>query len=385
MRGMRERDLKKNPKQEREKKILLGLVDLYLRTGKPIGSNTLKEEGFEAISSATIRNYFSKLEKEGYLAQQHTSGGRVPTDLAFKYYAICMQEQQKVADPALDLKMHTLLTQETKELHSFLEQSIDHLSTETKAACFLLSPSFDQDFITSIRLMNLDPKRILCVILTHFGFVHTEVLYTQSKLSNFSLHRIEEFFSSKLANTASPELSKEEKIFAERCFNEIALRNIIHFTSPTNNEIYRAGLSQLLNYQECQDTCVLSDALQIFDRPTLLSSLLKEAMHSKHLKCWIGRDLNNYVTNSKEFSILAIPYYIHNKPVGAVALLAPNRMNYRENFSLLRAFSQYVSQSLTKSVYKFNIVWHQPKQESGEQTTKTISRSPSHLLEDRSR
>jgi len=66
---------KKNKKATREHKVLLGLVELYLKTGKPIGSNTLKEHGFEDLSSATIRNYFAKLEEQGFLKQPHSSGG----------------------------------------------------------------------------------------------------------------------------------------------------------------------------------------------------------------------------------------------------------------------------------------------------------------------
>lgn len=54
-------------KQEKENHILLGLVELYIKTGKPIGSNTLKESGFDHLSSATIRNYFFKLEEQGFL------------------------------------------------------------------------------------------------------------------------------------------------------------------------------------------------------------------------------------------------------------------------------------------------------------------------------
>ena len=60
-------------KQEKENNILLGLVELYIQTGKPIGSNTLKESGFDHLSSATIRNYFFKLEEQGFLSQQHSS------------------------------------------------------------------------------------------------------------------------------------------------------------------------------------------------------------------------------------------------------------------------------------------------------------------------
>src|ERR1041385_7683673 len=78
---------KKPAKSQREKLILFALVELYLKTGKPIGSNTLKDNWFENLSSATIRNYFAKLEEGGYLKQQHSSGGRSPTPLAYKLYA----------------------------------------------------------------------------------------------------------------------------------------------------------------------------------------------------------------------------------------------------------------------------------------------------------
>ena len=76
----------KKGKQQREHDVLLGLVDYYIQTGKPVGSNTLKEAGFDNLSSATIRNYFASLDDNGYLTQQHTSGGRIPTDKALRLY-----------------------------------------------------------------------------------------------------------------------------------------------------------------------------------------------------------------------------------------------------------------------------------------------------------
>ena len=84
---------KKLPKNDREQAVLLGLVELYLKIGKPIGSSTLQEHGFESLSTATIRNYFSKMEEMGYLKQQHTSGGRIPTEKAFRLYADTYKSQ----------------------------------------------------------------------------------------------------------------------------------------------------------------------------------------------------------------------------------------------------------------------------------------------------
>ncbi|MBI5273453.1 MAG: heat-inducible transcriptional repressor HrcA [Chlamydiales bacterium] len=379
---MKKTDLKKNPKKDRERKVLLGLIDLFVRTGKPIGSNTLKDHGFEAISSATIRNYFAKLEKEGYLKQHHTSGGRVPTDLAYKFYATAMEETYHL-EPHYDLQLHTLLSKETQEINTYLEQSLDHLSMLTNCACFLSAPIFDQDFIVNVKLVGLDTHRILCIILTNFGFVHTEVLYTQIKLGSFSLKRIEEFFAAKLSNQETKELSGEERTFAERCFNEIALRNILHFTTPQKSPIYKAGLAQLLKHPECQDTTILSNGLQIFDKPNLISSLLKETLQLKKLKFWIGKDLQAYSINNEEFSLIAIPYYIHHRPVGALAILGPSRMHYPKYFAILDAFSKYLSENLTKSIYKFKIAWHQAYPEESNTLWKSLEFSSQAMIEDK--
>ena len=77
----------KSSKQERERDVLLGLVGYYIKTAKPVGSDTLKETGFPHLSSATIRNYFQHLEEDGFLMQHHTSSGRIPTAKAFRFYA----------------------------------------------------------------------------------------------------------------------------------------------------------------------------------------------------------------------------------------------------------------------------------------------------------
>ncbi len=78
-------------KEERQYKVLIALIEHYILTGKPVGSNTLRESGLDHLSSATIRNYFASLEELGLLEQQHASGGRTPTEKAFRLYAQEMQ------------------------------------------------------------------------------------------------------------------------------------------------------------------------------------------------------------------------------------------------------------------------------------------------------
>ena len=159
--------IKRLAKEDKETAILFGLIELYIKTNEPIGSNSLKEKGFDYMSSATIRNYFAKLEKKGLLTQQHASGGRVPTTKAFKLYA-----EKHLQEPQIEKKddefLKSNLKLETEEVVDYLAHAAETLSQITKCAVFQSSPRFDQDFIRDIKLINLNNKKILFVIITDF-------------------------------------------------------------------------------------------------------------------------------------------------------------------------------------------------------------------------
>src|SRR5579872_5881271 len=167
---------KKLPKTDREQAVLLGLVDLYLTTGKPIGSQTLQENGFESLSSATIRNYFSKMEEEGYLKQPHTSGGRLPTAKAFRLYADSCRGRESLEGETVEILEESLKKKE-KEVATALHLAAESLSDLAKCAVFISAPRFDQDFVQDIRLIQLDPTKLLSVVITDFGLIRTETMY----------------------------------------------------------------------------------------------------------------------------------------------------------------------------------------------------------------
>ena len=95
---------KKPSKEEREKKVLIGLISLYIETGKSVGSDTLRKKGFKDLSSATIRNYFVRLEEAGYLHQAHSSGGRVPTKKAYRLFADYVYKEPCIIEPSFQIE-----------------------------------------------------------------------------------------------------------------------------------------------------------------------------------------------------------------------------------------------------------------------------------------
>ena len=221
---------KRSSKNEREQKVLIGLVEHYIQTGKPVGSVTLKESGFEDLSSATLRNYFASLEAAGYLTQQHASGGRIPTHRAFKLYANEMANDG-IIDSSMAKEIHAIGHIETKEIIKTLQTLADTLSKLSGIASFITLPRFDHDTILDVKVVPIDASRLLVVLITDFGQIQTETLYTEIPIHNFGAKRIENYFKSRLFNLALPEnLEPEEESAAKKFYNEAMVRYLVGST-----------------------------------------------------------------------------------------------------------------------------------------------------------
>lgn len=354
--------LKRVKKQDRELRVLFGLIELYIEMGKPVGSHTLLEHGFSDLSSATIRNYCAKLEELGLLTQQHSSGGRIPTDAAFRLYAKENFEASAI-DNETEQKLHILHGKETKEPAFFLNQATELLSQITNLVAFVSSPRFDHDFILDIKLVAIDARRCLVVLVTNFGLVQTETLYTAKKLSAFSLKRLENYFLARLHGKVEmiPTLDKMESELAEYFYHEVMVRYIVGQANFTEQDITQSGFSKLLSYPELGDPSVLAASLSLFENRRGLANLLADTMKGSDLSIRIGNDLENYTHCITSTSVITIPYYLNRSVAGAVGVLGPTRVPYKKLIAILKVFSSYISDSLTGSLYKFKLHYRKPQ------------------------
>lgn len=352
---------KLSQKQERERDVLFGVVETFIATGRPVGSNTLKENGFEYLSSATIRNYFSKLEEEGYLSQQHSSGGRIPSEKAFHLYAKEFSDKGVVEDSTLT-QIEKLQTYETKEIPLLIRKTLEELSLLTDSPAFISSPKFDQDFIADFKILPLDSKRTLIALLTDFGSIQTEILYTEQKISSFSAKRIESYLNFRLSGQNKPDLiSPEEEELANRFYSEVIVRFFVGYTNFSSEEIHCTGFSKMLRYPELREASSLADALSLFENTTSLRHILRDTGAHKELKFWIGEDLLSFGSKSKDIAVIAIPYFINAQEIGAFGILGPIRLPYRKIFGILKAMSHALSRAITQNLYKFQITYRPPE------------------------
>lgn len=346
---------KKLGKTDREQAVLLGLVELYLEQGKPIGSHTLQENGFESLSSATIRNYFAKMEDQGLVKQQHTSGGRIPTDKALRIYinhsiksGYIKKEQEEM--------LHKTVFHSSKEIATSLNRMGEALSDVTDCAVFISMPRFDQDFIQTVRFITLDSLTLLSVVITDFGLIRTEAIYLEKTVHPTFLKSLEEYFLWRLNKGEKPLFNNEGELkIAQRIYNEIMVRHVVGYANFSEEDILRTGLSKLLAYPEFNDATSLAGSLSLLENEAGMRSLLRECCKKNEMNVWVGSEMHPFVPSGSECAVIATPYRINQTIAGGIALLGPSRLPYRNLFGLSQWFAQEISKFLTESLYKHHI------------------------------
>ncbi len=376
---------KRGNKQERERQILIGLVEHYLQTGRPVGSHTLQEAGFEMFSSATIRNYFSHLEEEGYLCQQHSSGGRLPTEKAYRLYI--KEPIEREIPLEVQQACERLRCWEGRDVVNFLQQGAELISHICHGAIFLSLPRFDQDFVTDLKLMPLDAERCLGVILTDFGLVRSEVLQLPYKLSALSAKRMEAFFKWRLTQLERPEnLTIEEECLANQLYHELMIRYVVNYSQFYEEDLIRTGFSQLLQHPDFHETELMSRALGLFENGQSLRKIIQQSLQANQLQCWIGEDLKAFSPQPPFCSLLTIPYYVGPAPVGTIGLLSSQRCDYHMLFAILQNFSKSISEALSHNIYKYKLSFRFPLQQPPQlemNERQLLGQTPLILIEDK--
>ena len=352
-----------NSRWEKERKILHGLIELYLKTGKPVGSQTLQEELFEDISSATIRNYFAALETDGYLKQQHLSGGRIPQAKAFLDYArSCYDRLKKEPIPKADaLPINDSIS--SNEVVSFLQQAGDLVSQKASMAVALSAPRFDHDAITDVTFVFLDIQRALAVIMTEFGLVHTALLYSQQALSHALLRKADRFARSRLfQEPLEPDVFEGEELEQVRkLYQEAMASYFVSYSSISQEDFWRTGFSRLLKRPEFEDAQSFSAPISLFENVNALRGLSRDAVRADHLKFWIGEELLPYTVGEPNCAVAAIPYRVGGHPVGALMAIGSMKTMYYDLFCLMTSAANQISTVLTNSLRHHRMTYRVPE------------------------
>lgn len=334
--------------KERRGRILNLLVDLFLRTGEPVGSRTLSKVGLE-VSPATIRNEMADLEEMGFLEQPHTSAGRVPTDKAYRFWLDQQQienfetlDRDRAALRALDERF----LRECRGLEDLLANTVKVLSQVCQLAGVASPPALSRT-ASRIQLVGLDSRHIMAVLVSESGVASTHTLTIESSLSQEELNKLSNMLSDGTTREGVQELvatrlraiqslEKEARQLARRILEQLEDALV-----QAETEVFYDGLSRLL--QEPGGGEGKSGALvRGFVSGEFLAPLLRGTDADTLVR--IGSETE--VEQLEDYALVAAGYRTREGG-GSIGILGPKRMDYRRVIGVVNHMKRRLEEILS--------------------------------------
>ncbi len=337
---------------KRKEQILRAVVVNYIKTAEPVGSRTVARSSPMGLSSATIRNEMADLEEMGYLLQPHTSAGRIPSQRGYRYYVDNLLDPDELStDDELAISS-SLSTEKMREIEQIIVNSARVLSSATNQTSLIMGPQFKKSAFHQMRILPLDEKRGLVVLITDTGFIKNKVIDLQQQLSQAELQQVVSYLNQKLygltIDQVTSSLINELKRDLFRRL-EILEQAFILLEESLKEEkqirVFLGGTTNILNQPEFKDVDKIRRMLNLFEQEPLLFKILEDTASDDDIVVKIGDE--NEFEDIRECTLITGTYKIHDKTLGTVGVLGPTRMNYGHVINIMRRLVDHLNQSLS--------------------------------------
>ncbi|MFA5720503.1 MAG: heat-inducible transcriptional repressor HrcA [Acholeplasmataceae bacterium] len=330
----------------RQKLILKAIIEIYMETGLPVGSKILTDWPYLDYSSATIRYDMQVLEEYGYLEKTHTSSGRIPSKLGYRYYLDNLVTRDSNIDSIFPMIDQLFEHERNKE--TTVKQAIDLLSELTSYTSIILGPNEDLTRIKKIDFVHINENEAVILIVTDKGHVQSQTFKINgygSEQFKETINTLDDLLRNKYLKDAKEILSRsfmtDDVIGYMRYQDQIIDAFVRAFTKMSEEDVYLAGLGNMITQSEIEDPEELRRLLHILDR----KDVLKVIGRTNKLSFKIGREAEFMPTD--RCTIISVPYAVSDEEMGTIAIIGPTRMDYAKVIPLM----EYIAKNITK-LYK---------------------------------
>lgn len=313
----------------RKEKILSAVVEKYIESGEPIGSKALQTLTDLGVSSATIRNELKALDDEGYLFQPHTSAGRVPTKAGYRYYIDNLMHPAILSE-RLRENIERGIRSGSQTPESILSRAVGVLAQLSDAAAAATTPSSDDARVHRIRFVSTGRHTSMAVLVASNGIVQSrlfrcEFVLTPQLLSMFDKAVNEEFAGVRLSDITKGFLQSAASGMGELTLFIpdvlVAIYDAVQSALEINVTV--SGQTNLL-FSDAYDFNGARNAIRFLGDTKSLSGLLN---NSRANTIYIGDESG--IAELKDSAVIAARYEIGGSNAGAVAVIAPLRIDYK--------------------------------------------------------
>ncbi len=328
--------------------ILATIVESYINTCQPISSQYVQKKLLTDLSSATIRNVMSSLEKDGFLKQVHKSGGRIPTDLGYRFYINSINSKNNVNEDAIP-ELEDELKTVSSNVDEILNATATMLSDLSNMFSIVMISEYQNSILVDIELIELNGNRAMMVIGMDNGLVKSIVLDLDINIKEKHIKSITKLLKDKLVGLSLSEIQNTitYRLNDSSVFNHELIQILIndcysYFSIENNKLIYTSPANVLLQQPEFQNINNFKKILPALDK-SFLKIYMNKNFDAEHDYDLIGKEnedkiFNNCAILTSKFETKAI--------TGRIGVIGPKRLNYINVKNILNTFRKVVQNAI---------------------------------------
>lgn len=327
---------------ERRNNLLKEIVEIYIKTVKPVGSKALCDK-FNC-SSATIRNEMAALENLGYLEKNHISSGRVPSEAGYRYYVEHLMEPENITGGDM-LKLQKIFSNNELELSDAITKCMEIISDITNYTSVVLGSKSIDNNLLQVNIIAITDNQVVAVVCTDKGNVENKTFTLPDKVNVSELIKTCEIINKMLVGTpindVSARLELEVKPIIKKQISQYEAIYGIFYDAlndfvKDNSNIHISGRNNIFEQPEYRDINELKRLATKFEDQESIKKV-KENNDDNEIKIYIGEE-NEFDSN---VTIIRKKYHINGEE-GTIAVIGPKRMDYQRIVSML----EYIDKEL---------------------------------------
>jgi heat-inducible transcriptional repressor len=338
---------------DRSKQIFKSVVETYLKTGSPSGSETILKKGGIDLSSSSIRLILANLQKQGLLFAPHTSAGRLPTDKGMRLFVDGLLEFGRLTKTEQENIKQQCLSKGAL-FQDVLDEASKMISGLSNHAGIVVAPKY-QNNIKHIEFIRLNETQVMSIIASTTGQIENRIMDDDGSYSNTLLREISNFLNSKYSNKSIDDIKKDiqsdinsSKGRLEALSKTLVQNGILSLEPSSHNPyIFLHGQSSLL-----EDEIISKDLDQIrklfdeIENKTSFVDILENTNSAKGVQIFIGSQ--NFLFKHSGLSMVMAPYKNkEQKIIGAIGVVGPTRLNYAKIVPLVDYTSKIIGKVLS--------------------------------------
>lgn len=333
---------------ERKRYVLQAIVLDYIATAEPVGSRSLSRKYNLGVSPATIRNEMADLEEMGFIEQPHTSAGRIPTNLGYRFYVDWLMDKYQIENSEEQFIKSTL--QKIKHTEDIIEETGKILSHLTNYTALVMSPQYDISNCQSIHLLPYQHNKALAVIVSEGGYVEHKIIDIPESFSNQELSKINSVINRSLKGKSLKnwrytmlkdvydELSKQQQVLSAA----LEILDDAMNSEVEKEKLFFGGTLNILSLPEFRNIEKVKGLLEFLEQKEKIRDILTPDP-AQGILIKIGSE--NILHNLQDFSIITATYSMDGKTFGTIGLLGPTRMEYAKAVAILELLSSVINKA----------------------------------------